>query len=312
MAQEKESKPQEKLDAKKSRDRSPAYPAISLKSAIDRLTAFEKYFQRHAAPLDKVGLAWDIKEKSSQAFSILAALKSFGLVEYGEGRIATLSIDGRNYLRAQQDSVKQEILKRSALKPKAISTYWVKWGADRPPDPICLDELVLTGGFNHNAAPSFLKIYDDTIAYSGLANSTDSDILSTLGVAPKDEIPPPPSAVKVGDIVTWESGGVVQFDARRVTGIAEAKDFVFVEGSATGVPIKEVTIVETSLSNAANNPSAGMSPIKPPAVGARQDVFSLDEGQVILQWPSQLSAESYEDFESWIQLQLRKIKRSIN
>ena len=43
----------------------------------------------------------------------------------------------------------------------------------------------------------------------------------------------------------------------------------------------------------------------------RQDVFSLDEGQVVLQWPVQMSVESYEDFESWIQLQLRKIKRSI-
>lgn len=43
----------------------------------------------------------------------------------------------------------------------------------------------------------------------------------------------------------------------------------------------------------------------------RQDVFSLDEGTVVLQWPAQMSADSYEDFESWIQLQLRKIKRSI-
>jgi hypothetical protein len=43
----------------------------------------------------------------------------------------------------------------------------------------------------------------------------------------------------------------------------------------------------------------------------RQDVFSLDEGSVVLQWPANMSAASYEDFESWIQLQMRKIKRSI-
>jgi hypothetical protein len=47
-------------------------------------------------------------------------------------------------------------------------------------------------------------------------------------------------------------------------------------------------------------------------VGFRQDIFSLDEGPVVLRWPEKLSAESYEDFEDWIQLQLRKIKRSID
>ncbi len=306
MAQEKELKPKEKVDVKKSRDRSPAYPAISLKSSIERLIAFEKYFQRHPAPFDKVGLAWEIKEKSSQSFSILAALKAFGLIEYGDDRVATLSDDGRNYLRAHQDSVKHEILRRCALKPKAISTYWAKWGVDRPPDPICLDELILKGGFNHNAAPAFLRIYDDTIAYSGLAKSSDSDILDG------GEGKRPPSAVKVGDMVSWENGGVIQFEARRVTGITEASDFVFVEGSATGIPIQEVTIMEPGESNPGKNPPPGIPPIKPPAVGSRQDVFSLDEGQVILQWPAKLSADSYEDFESWIQLQLKKIKRSIN
>ncbi len=48
-----------------------------------------------------------------------------------------------------------------------------------------------------------------------------------------------------------------------------------------------------------------------PATGSKRDVFSLDEGRVILEWPEKMSADSYEDFQSWIELQLRKIKRSI-
>ncbi|MFA6312316.1 MAG: hypothetical protein WCV99_11100 [Sterolibacterium sp.] len=54
-----------------------------------------------------------------------------------------------------------------------------------------------------------------------------------------------------------------------------------------------------------------VSPLGGLTTGFRQDVFSLDEGPIVLRWPEKLSAESYEDFESWIQLQLRKIKRSI-
>jgi hypothetical protein len=42
----------------------------------------------------------------------------------------------------------------------------------------------------------------------------------------------------------------------------------------------------------------------------KQDTFTLDEGQVILQWPSQMSAESYEYFKDWLDLITRKAKRA--
>ena len=40
------------------------------------------------------------------------------------------------------------------------------------------------------------------------------------------------------------------------------------------------------------------------------DTFSLDEGQVILQWPAKMSPESYEDFKSWLDSVSRKAKRA--
>jgi len=43
----------------------------------------------------------------------------------------------------------------------------------------------------------------------------------------------------------------------------------------------------------------------------KEDVFSLQEGDVTLQWPEALSAESYQDLEDWTKLLLRKIKRSV-
>ncbi len=45
--------------------------------------------------------------------------------------------------------------------------------------------------------------------------------------------------------------------------------------------------------------------------GTKEDVFTLDEGQVILQWPERLSQESFEDFESWLELVIKKVKRSV-
>jgi hypothetical protein len=48
-----------------------------------------------------------------------------------------------------------------------------------------------------------------------------------------------------------------------------------------------------------------------PPQGFKQDTFSLDEGQVVLQWPAKMSAESYQDFKDWIELQMRKIARAV-
>ncbi len=42
-----------------------------------------------------------------------------------------------------------------------------------------------------------------------------------------------------------------------------------------------------------------------------EDILTLDKGRVILQRPAKFSEESYQDFENWVNLMLRKAKRSI-
>jgi hypothetical protein len=157
---------------KPTRERSPSFPFIPLKTAIERLTEFEAKFGRAEPTADRSYLAWGMKGDTSQAQQTLAALKAFGLVQYkgaGPKRLVSISEDGRTYLRAQQESVKKEILKRIALRPKWVGHFWSQWGADRIPDEIRLDTLVLSHRFNENAAPTFLKVYDETIAYAGLS-----------------------------------------------------------------------------------------------------------------------------------------------
>jgi hypothetical protein len=168
---------------KATKDRSPSFPFIPLKTAIERLEAFDKKFGRHPTPASKAALAWDMKEKSSQADQTLAALKSFGLLKYegmGMSRHAALTDEGRNYLRAQQEGLKKEILKVCALRPKIIRTFWAAWQADRPPDEVALDKLIIDNGFSEGGARNFLKVYDETVAYAGLSNS-DKIVLENEG-----------------------------------------------------------------------------------------------------------------------------------
>ena len=91
--------------------------------------------------------------------------------------------------------------------------------------------------------------------------------------------------------------------------------FVFVEGSPTGLPLQEITVITQAPSPSQQTPPPAPQSMTPafssPSVGMKQDTFTLDEGPVVLQWPASMSATGYEDFNDWIQLQLRKIKRSI-
>lgn len=163
----------DELTARAPRERSPSFPVVSLKVAVERLKDFDNKFGRHPARYPRAGLAWGMEEGSSQANRYLAALKSFGLVEYkgsGTNRTVEVSEAGRRYLLAQQPSIKEEIIRSAALKPKAIAKFWPSWQADRPPDEVCLDELRLTHGFTKASAPQFLKVYDETISFAGLTS----------------------------------------------------------------------------------------------------------------------------------------------
>lgn len=196
---------------KGSKDRSPSFPFIPLKTAIERLESFEKTFGRHHAPAAKVGLAWGMKEKSSQADQTLAALKSFGLLKYegmGDARHAALTDEGRNYLRANQDSKKKEILKICALRPKIIRKFWAIWGADRPLDAVALDKLI-EDGFSDGGAHNFLKVYDETTAFAGLSESDKVDLEAgdndeENGGIDAPEKPPLPPETKVKKLMAGE------------------------------------------------------------------------------------------------------------
>jgi len=185
-----------------SRDRSPAYPIIPLGQALERLAQFEAHFKRNAARPEKVGDAWNMKAKA-HADRITAALRYFGLLEYqgaGASRAVVVSDLGRNYLRAQQDETKREIIAEVALKPKQIAIFWNEWGADRPADAACLDELVLKRGFSEAGARDFLKVYDSTIAYAKPrpdAKVMTHQVVDDEGEETPDDAPPDPKAKRI-------------------------------------------------------------------------------------------------------------------
>lgn len=250
------------IDSAGSRDRSPAYPNIPLQAALERLVEFHNHFKRSPGRAETIGSAWGIKGKA-YVDRTTAALRYFGLLDYrgvGNDRQIVVSEDGLKYLRAQQEETKQEVIKSAALRPKQIAKFWAIWGPDRPAKKACLDELMFTHGFSSKGASEFLRIYDDTIRFAGLANS--------------DKLP------------------------------AEAEDST-----------DEVTMVDPAsgvthlVAGKAGAQMGGKGALTADASILRRAVFTLDEGDVAIQFPAELSKESVEDLADYLETFMKRLRR---
>lgn len=309
--------PTAKPAAKAKRERSPSFPFIPLPTAIKRLQEFEEKFGRHPTPAKLTGSAWGMKGWTSQAQQTLAALKAFGLVTYtgsANDLMASISDEGRTYLRAQQDSVKADVLKRLALQPKVIAKYFAEWKTDRPDDAVCLDRLVLKDGFTEATAKLFLSVYDGTIDYAGLADSDKSGGADTS----VEDGTPPPSRAKVGDYVSIEIDGTLVFkEPKRVEEIEELDgvEWVFVEGEATAVQMEQVTVQTPppadnpiSLAVKAHPPKRTLPPTLP---NDWSEERLIDDGgeEIKIHYRGEPSRERYEFIRDYLNFKIGRLEK---
>ena len=111
-------------------------------------------------------------------------------------------------MRAQQEHIKKDIIRKAALAPKEIAKYWAEWKTDPPLDEVRLDELGLKANYTKDGATAFLKVYDDTIAYAGLSDSDkvgDANELDNEDGENEDaDLPPPPPKPKKESLMEGE------------------------------------------------------------------------------------------------------------
>ena len=155
----------------KKRDRSPAFPYVGLRKAVDYSEMLLRQAQRHPVRLMDAASAWGLKPKSSSTLRIAAALNAFGLTEEsGSGltRRVAVSEDARRIIEDTRSGVRELLLQEAALKPAMISQYFQKWGTRRPDDQFALSELKFESNFTDEGANKFLRIFDETIKFANL------------------------------------------------------------------------------------------------------------------------------------------------
>lgn len=118
--------------------------------------------------------------------------------------------------------------------------------------------------------------------------------------------------LQIGDYVARESRDGLQFESKPVTGLSDDGGFAFVEGSSTALPINELRKVAPPVDDRQHSHEAGPTTLQrlQPRPGTNTEVFSLEEGEVTIQWPTNMSSESYKDFKEWLNLIDKKIKRT--
>lgn len=293
--------------------RGPSYPYVDLEEAVRLTRKVYEFSRRSAAPIESVVTgAWGYSAKSSSGQKVLAALKAYGLLEEvsgGNGKSVKISDRAYRILVHEQNSPERlQALREAAVSPRAYALCWEKWGAEMPASMRA--SLLLEHDFVESTIDEFLAGYRKTVEYAKLAELDVVDDLNTGA----DEAPParPP---QIGDFVQWTSQGVDQFkEARRVRSYADKqRNYIFVEGSDVGVPVAELTVVPAPHQSTGNNTrhheqSSGGDGRN----SMRREIFALPQGNVLVEYPSSLSQENYEDLSDWLDIILRKIKRSVD
>jgi hypothetical protein len=292
-------------DEKKNRDRSPAFPFIGLKAAIERATEFYREEKRNAAPVSVAVKHWGYGEKSSAGNQTIAALKYFGLLrDKGSGsnrRVQLTDLGLRIVMDERAISPERDaLIKQAALKPKSYALLWGQWGTAMPSEENVRHYLRVDLKFGDSTVDSFIRGYKDTVAFAKLSESDKVQPEGGVSEAPESAYVP-----KIGDYVQWESQGALQFkEPKRVVALSTDGSHGFVEGSSTGLPVGQLSQAPAPLS------SLTASTTLSPTTNMQEDVFSLSEGRAVIQWPTPLSAESIQDLKDWLKLVERKITRS--
>lgn len=308
----------ESVTEKKTRHRSPAYPTVGLREAVSRAARFYKADGKAGAPPELAVKHMGFASAHGQAFSVLSALKKFGLVTESNGRIVptqrtievvNLKEDDPRRLRALREAAVEPTIYQELIEQHR-ETGW-------PSDDVLESELITYRNFNPNSVAGFVKDLRDTLDYAGLSGKDALEPNDDAGEGSEWVRP------KVGDYVQWESQGTLQFPAaKRIQALSDDGLYAFVEGSSTGLPVRDLLIEQrpesapmppTPQRLAPESASAGVLR-NPPQLfpNLRQDVFSLSEGAVTIQWPTPLSPESIEDLQSWLEILKRKIARSVS
>lgn len=253
------------------RAKSPNYPNYSLRKAVKY--AEEIYNQDRRNPIDRQTLAKHMgySSLSGAADKAISTIMQYGLVEKvskGEVRTSQLAVD---ILHPDKDADRKAALHRAGMSPALFQTLKERFPDDRFSEENIRSYLMRNGFLDRAIGPA-VTAYSDTVAFLQQEKATESGGMGASNEA-RFDLPEPGDeetiygGAAVGDLVQWESNGALQMEtSKRVRAVTDDGQWIFVEGSETGIPMEQV-IVEQKTS---------VPPAKPPTLS-----FALSDSNAV-------------------------------
>jgi hypothetical protein len=153
--------------------RSPAYPAISLKPAIEKAKALYDAQGKYPAPMPLAFSAWGNSAKSSGGRDTRASLKYFGLITIegdGDNGKVKLTDDALRILLDEREdqSEKKAIIRRVALNPAIHKKLLEEFPEGIKSDAAVEHFLVFDQEFNKSAAGAVVAEFKETASFAEL------------------------------------------------------------------------------------------------------------------------------------------------
>ncbi|HRD94946.1 MAG TPA: hypothetical protein PLA97_00900 [Rubrivivax sp.] len=251
--------------------RSPNYPQISLRKAVDLARKIYDEAHTHKAPAKSVASILGYASLNGASLGVLSALKKYGLLE-SVGEDVRISQEGLTILVDPPESVERaQAIMRAAFRPVLFADLRKEYGDSLPKSDEFLRAFLLKRGFVQSVVDVPIRTYRDTM----------------ILVAQAKEV-------------------LVQ------KGAGEAR------ASQPDAGDDEDEMIDASVSDIKDPPAARRVSMPASAMASSQsadtvdDVYKLADGRAfMLRWPARISADEYADFEAWIALLQRKLKRQI-
>lgn len=155
--------------------RSPNFPIIGLKQAVEKITAI--YGKEQFAPAQRLAVLKHMgyTTENGASLTVLSALKKFDLINEEKGSIL-LTENARNIVAITNDHDERKVnaLKDSALSPDIYRKLWEKYqSSGLPSDDSLSSELLLNYGFNAKVIKSFIANFRETLEYANIKSGDE-------------------------------------------------------------------------------------------------------------------------------------------
>ncbi len=207
--------------------RSPSFPFINLREALERAKVLYHAERRNAASLEVVASHWGFSPNSSAANRTFAALVALGLLEVTDRKAKLSERAVRILLDEREPSPEREqAIREAALLPRLHRKLWDRYRGELPSDSTLRLHLITEESFNEGSVGTFLRVFRETLKFARVVTEALRKEVAPSPSVKKEPFSSPRGQTSEVDTAVFPllDGNTVEFRIRRRISSDEVED----------------------------------------------------------------------------------------